>query len=349
MDQVFQSLQSLSIDNEDRLSELEDILNYKFKNKSLLKEAITHSSINNTESYERLEFVGDSVLGYLVTKHLYCTYPELYQGTLTLLRSRNVDTEKFARVSVKHKLYRYVFLNAPALQLLIEDFVKDIEDASKSFRCGDFKPPKVLADIVESIAGAVFVDCGYSADQLWEVFRPLLEPLVSPETLELHPVTELQELCQKQGKYIEYKDSWIGNMVRSQVLINGEVVGNGEHNQKELAERVAAKNALDKLKKEDKVDNSSKDEKQSRSHEQPLVAQQKLNNFCMKKHWPSPVYKLVKEEGPSHMKKFVYSVCVCTQNGWTKEYAGSQKSRTNEAKDSAAKEILDFLQDNNCD
>nr|ADE77113.1 unknown [Picea sitchensis] len=159
MDQVVQSLQSLSVDTEDSLSELEDILKYKFKSKSLLKEAITHSSNNNTESYEKLEFVGDSVLGYLVTKHLYCAYPKLYQGTLTLLRSRNVDTEKFARVCVKHKFHQYLLLNAPALQQIIEDFVKDIEDESKSFRCGDFKPPKVLADIVESIAGAVFVDC----------------------------------------------------------------------------------------------------------------------------------------------------------------------------------------------
>jgi len=105
---------------------------------------------------------------------------------------------------------------------------------------------------------------------------------VSPETLELHPVTKLQELCQKQGKDIDYKNSWVGNMVRSQVLINGEVVGNGEHHQKELAERVAAKDALHKLKKEDKVDKSSKDETQTGNHEQPLVAQQKLNNLCMK-------------------------------------------------------------------
>jgi hypothetical protein len=119
MDQVVQSLQSLSVDTEDSLSKLEDILKYKFKSKSLLKEAITHSSNNNTESYEKLEFVGDSVLGYLVTKHLYCTYPKLYQGTLTLLRSRNVDTEKFARVCVKHKFHQYLLLNAPALQQIV--------------------------------------------------------------------------------------------------------------------------------------------------------------------------------------------------------------------------------------
>lgn len=339
MDQVVRPLQSLGIDTEDSASTLEGILNYEFRNKCLLKEATTHSSINNTESYERLEFVGDSVLGYLITKHLYSAYPHLHQGILTLLRSRNVDTEKFARVCVKHGFHQYLLLNAPALQRIIEDFVKDIEDESKSFRCGDFKPPKVLADIVESIAGAVFVDSGYSSDRVWEVFKPLLEPLVSPETLELHPVTELQELCQKQGKDIEYKNSWVGNMVRSQVLINGEVVGNGEHYQKELAERVAAKDALDKLKKEDEVDKSSKDEKQTRSHEQPLVAQQKLNNLCMKKHWPPPLYKLVKEGGPSHLKKFVYSVCVCINSEWTKDYVGDVMPRTNEAKDSAAKLI----------
>lgn len=81
--------------------------------------------------------------------------------------------------------------------------MKNVEDESKSFRCGDFKPPKVLANIVKSIAGAVFVDSGYSSDRVWEVFKLLL----SPDTLELHPVTELQELCQKQGIDIEYKNS----------------------------------------------------------------------------------------------------------------------------------------------
>eukprot|EP00253_Pinus_taeda_P015022 PITA_15022 len=254
MDQVVQSLQSPGIDTEDSasrleedgMSKLEGILNYEFRNKCLLKEATTHSSINNTESYERLEFVGDSVLGYLITKHLYTAYPHLQQGTLTFLRSQNVDTEKFARVCVKHGFHQYLLLNSPALQLIIEDFVKDIEDESKSFRCGDFKPPKVLADIVESIAGAVFVDSGYSEDRVWEVLDSLNFPL----------------------------QPW--------VLINGEVFGNGEHHQKELAERVAAKDALHKLKKEDKVDKSSKDETQTGNHEQPLVAQQKLNNLCMK-------------------------------------------------------------------
>jgi len=127
MDQVVQSLQSPGIDTEDSasrleedgMSKLEGILNYEFRNKCLLKEATTHSSINNTESYERLEFVGDSVLGYLITKHLYTAYPHLQQGTLTFLRSRNVDTEKFARVCVKHGFHQYLLLNSPALQRIV--------------------------------------------------------------------------------------------------------------------------------------------------------------------------------------------------------------------------------------
>jgi hypothetical protein len=57
--------------------------------------------------------------------------------------------------------------------------------------------------------------------------------------------------------------------------------------------------------------------------------------------------RLVKEEGPSHMKKFIYSVSVCTKSGRTNDFVGNQMSRTNEAKDSAAKMILDFLHYNN--
>lgn len=332
----------------DSSDEIEDILNYNFKDKSLLKEAITHASINNAKSYERLEFLGDSILGFLVSKHICSTYPDQYN--LTTLRSQNVDTENLARVCVNHGFHKCLLHKSPGLEESIEEFVKVIEDKSKSFRCGDFMPVKPLADIVESLAGAVFLDNGYSADKVWEVFRPLLEPLVTPETLKLHPVTELQELCQKKGKYLDYEHSRIGNIVTAQVLIDGKIVGIGENQRKDLARRVAAKNALDELKKEeDKIQMSSKDDKQSRSHEQVLIATRDLNKFCAKKHWISPDYKFESEEGLPHMKKFVYSVSVEKKNGWTDNFVGNPMPTKNMAKDSAAKALLDFLGKNNYD
>eukprot|EP01018_Ginkgo_biloba_P039712 Gb_39947 [translate_table: standard] len=342
MDQL--SLEALHISDEDEfgLDELENALNYKFKNRSLLEEAMTHSSVastNNINSYERLEFVGDSVLGQLISTHIYQTYPHLQPGTLTLLRSRNVDTEKFARVGVKHKFYLHLRIKSADLQALIENFVKEIEKPeAKSFRLGDFKPPKVLADIVESIAGAVFVDNGYSTKKLWKLFKPLLEPLITPETLEMHPVSQLHELCQKHGKKLEYRDSWTGNLITVHIFVDGELFGSSESQQKDLAERVAAKIALDRLTKKVAV------HKGGIKNGSQLMAVGNLNNFCYKRSWPKPEYSLLKEEGRPDMKKYTYSVSVQTlDKGWTDKYVGEPMARINEAKDSAAKPLLDFL------
>lgn len=248
------SLQSASICEDEDLAELEKILNYKFNNKSLLEEATTHSSMNDTKSgksYQRLEFLGDSVLSYLVTKHLYWRYPDLDEGTLTSLRSANVDNEKFARASVKHKFYEYLRKKTlPELERNVKNFVKAIEDEpeSESLHGGNFDPPKVLADILESIAGAVLIDSGHSVDKVWEVFMPLLEPLVTPGTLQQRPVSELQELCQNQKKHFEYRYSQNGNKARVEVLIDGEVVAIGEDQKQGLAQKAAAKHAVNELK-----------------------------------------------------------------------------------------------------
>jgi len=335
MDQISQSMQSLSIDVAD-IAKLEEILNYEFNNKSLLEEALTHSSMTDSKSYERLEFLGDSVLGYLVAKHLFSAYPDLREGDLTLLRSGNVDAEKFARVFVKHKFRQFLRMKqSPELKLNIENFVKAIEDES------EFKPPKVLGDIVESIAGAVLVDSGHCLDQVWKVFLPLLEPLVTLETLEKNPVTELGELCQKYGKHKECTYSTKDNRVRVEVLIDGKVVGIGENQLKDLADKAAAKHAVDKLKemlKEDIVETARKNEKDSAGH---------LNNFCNNNHWPPPSYRIFQEDGPLSTNKFICAVSVLTDNGWTQEYIGYPMPREKEAKRSAAKAILDSFNVNN--
>ena len=99
------------------LYEVEAILGYEFNNKHLLEEAFTHSSYGaeNDFSYERLEYLGDAVLNLLVANEHFFSYPNLKPKILTPLRSKNVDSEKLARVAIKHGLDRYLRHKKPQL------------------------------------------------------------------------------------------------------------------------------------------------------------------------------------------------------------------------------------------
>ncbi|KAK7258809.1 hypothetical protein RIF29_24396 [Crotalaria pallida] len=231
------------------LHEVEEILGYEFKNKSLLEQAFTHSTYNNNSfSYERLEFIGDAVLNLLMTKEQYFSYPNLGPGKLTRLRSANVDTEKLARVAVKHRLHHYLRHNKPLLDEQIQQFCDGISEYPLHSN-GLIEVPKSLADIVESTVGAVFIDCDSSVDTVWKVFKRLLEPIIDPNTIKIHPVTELHEICQKRNLVIKFVDSWKESKAFN-VFINGKLVGIGKHvSKKEVAYNRAAKNALDNIEK----------------------------------------------------------------------------------------------------
>lgn len=95
---------------------VERILGYSFRNKKLLEEALTHPSFGESEpNFERLEFIGDAVLGLAVTNYLFLAYPQLAPGPLSSLRAANISTEKLARVAVRHGLYRYIRSRAGSL------------------------------------------------------------------------------------------------------------------------------------------------------------------------------------------------------------------------------------------
>lgn len=99
------------------LQAVEKTIGYSFNNKSLLYEAFTHSSYGkNCVPYERLEYVGDSVLNLLITVQQFSLYPDLPPGCLTPLRAANVDTEKLARVAVKHNFHKYLRHRRPILE-----------------------------------------------------------------------------------------------------------------------------------------------------------------------------------------------------------------------------------------
>ncbi|KAF7815372.1 ribonuclease 3-like protein 3 [Senna tora] len=238
------------------LHEVEEILGYSFKNKRLLEEAFTHHSSycynnNNKESEKcfsskRLAYVGDAVLNLLVTKEQFFSYPNLSPGRLTRLRASNVDTEKLARVAIRHEFHRYLRHKKPLLEHQIGKFRKGALEYPLHSN-GLIEVPKALADIVESTIGALYIDSDSNIDSVWKIFRSLLEPIIDPDTLKTHPVTELYEVCQKMNWKVQFVDLWNQKMA-FYVLIDNHLVGRGIYGtKKEVAYNRAAQDALDKI------------------------------------------------------------------------------------------------------
>ncbi|XP_023637266.1 ribonuclease 3-like protein 3 isoform X2 [Capsella rubella] len=199
----------------DPVEEVEMILNYSFVNNTLLKTALPKTFPKNcAESsllYQRLEFLGDSVLEVAFTNYIYKAYPNLNLDAFRNLRSANVSNEKFARAAVKHKLYRYAIPeenhNIPG-----KKFIEFSEAASKEGVPLPFgvKAPKAFADIIESIAAAVYIDVNYDVQRLWEIFRGILEPIYTEDDLQLQlkpSSLAIFRLADKHGMRIDFRFS----------------------------------------------------------------------------------------------------------------------------------------------
>ncbi|CAN1309692.1 Endoribonuclease Dicer homolog 1 [Linum perenne] len=329
---------------------IESVLNHEFSKKSLLIEAITHASKPSpgVSCYQRLEFVGDAVLDHLITRHLFFSYTDLPPGRLTDLRAAAVNNENFARVAVKRKLHVHLRHGSSALEKQVSFYeVSKLE--FNSFGLGDCKAPKVLGDIVESIAGSIFLDSGLDTRVVWKVFQPLLDPMVTPETLPMHPVRELQERCQQQAEGLEYKSSRTGNVATVEVFIDGVQVGVAQNPQKKMAQKLAARNALVVLKEKETAAVEAAEAadpengKKKKSGNQTFT-RQTLNDICLRRNWPMPFYRCVSEGGPAHAKRFTYAARVNTSDkGFTDECIGEAMPSVKKAKDSAAILLLQLL------
>ncbi|XP_050208112.1 endoribonuclease Dicer homolog 2 isoform X2 [Mercurialis annua] len=240
------------------IGHLESLLKYSFKDPCLLVEALTHGSYMLPEiprCYQRLEFLGDAVLDYLITVHLYEKYPGMSPGLLTDMRSASVNNDCYGSSAVREGLYKYIL---HASQKLHKDIVSTVTNYTKCSSESTFgweseiSFPKVLGDVIESLAGAIFVDSGYNKEAVFNSIRPLLEPLITPETIKLHPVRELTELCQKE--HFDKKKS-VASRCNGVSSVTVEVEANGivyAHTctsaDKKVAKRLACKEVLRVLK-----------------------------------------------------------------------------------------------------
>ncbi|KAL5228966.1 hypothetical protein ABZP36_017231 [Zizania latifolia] len=179
---------------------VERLLGYAFNDRALLEEALTHSTDprgSREATYQRLEFIGDAALGLVFASLFYEDYPDLDEGQLTALRSANTAEEKFARVAVRYGLYPLLRRhNCAHLDRMVGDFIKSVSGTVPS-SSGDLKAPKVLADIVEAIAGAVYVDSNFDLQKLQEVALVLCDPIITKERLYQDPESMLNLLGRK--------------------------------------------------------------------------------------------------------------------------------------------------------
>lgn len=127
---------------------------------------------------------------------------------------------------------------------------------------------------------------------LLQVFKPLLDPMVTPETLPMHPVRELQERCQQQAEGLEYKATRSGNVATVEVYIDGVQVGAAQNQQKKMAQKLAARNALVALNEKETIEaDERRDEDEKKRNGSQAFTRQTLNDICLRRNWPMPLYR----------------------------------------------------------
>ena len=209
------------------------------KNSSIYELALTHPSCNNEQNtkhhdYERLEFVGDSVIGFVSADLIYKVHGEMDQGLMSKLRSYLVCSKSLANYSRKYKFYEYIKIGH---SISTEQLIKS---------------DKILEDVFEALIGALYLDQGIEV--AYRVIKSILfDDIVNTGIDELiDSKTRLQEEIQSEYreavKYVLVGESGPAHdrTFEVQVLFNGIVLGKGVGKSKKAAEEAAAKDALSK-------------------------------------------------------------------------------------------------------
>ncbi|TRY98782.1 hypothetical protein DNTS_014438 [Danionella cerebrum] len=241
-------------------------INYTFLNKAYLLQAFTHASYHYntiTDCYQRLEFLGDAILDYLITKHLYEDPRQHSPGVLTDLRSALVNNTIFASLAVKYDYHKYFKAVSPELFHVIDDFVQfqleknEMQGMDSELRRSeedeekeeDIEVPKAMGDIFESLAGAIYMDSGMSLETVWQVYYPMMRPLIEKFSANVprSPVRELLEMEPETAKFSPAERTYDGK-----VRVTVEVVGKGKFKgvgrSYRIAKSAAARRALRSLK-----------------------------------------------------------------------------------------------------
>lgn len=214
------------------IKELEKIINYEFKNKLLIKEALTHPSISNQDNikvynYERLEFLGDSVLSLVISELLLNKFPNYKEGQLAKKRSFLVSGDMIVKFTSSIEIGNYIFMS---------------KGEEKE---GGRSNPSNIENAIESLIGAIYMDGGIkSAKSFIELYW--LEPLESKEVEFENPKTILQEWLQSRNyslpsyKIIDSEGSDHSPMFKLELIVEGFQPVYSYGASKKKAEKLAA-------------------------------------------------------------------------------------------------------------
>lgn len=219
---------------------LEEQLGYTFSDRAVLVNALTHTSFANEhfrkdshlKSNERIEFVGDAVLGIVVAEYIYQNYPAMPEGRMSKLRASVVCEASLAKLAIMLNLDQHIKLGAGEEQ------------------SGGRKKASLLADLFESVFGAIFIDGGF--DAVKKVLLPLIVPEIiakSDNVVLSDYKSRLQELLGKNHIRAEYviidvKGPDHNRVFTARVNIENGVSAEGSGRSKKEAEQAAAKTAL---------------------------------------------------------------------------------------------------------
>jgi ribonuclease-3 len=223
---------------EAQLTDLEAKLEVRFRDRQLLGLALQHGSYGHgaghQENYERLELLGDAVLSLVVCDHLYHRYPDAPEGDLAKLRARIVSEPWLARIATALGLGRYILLG------------KGEEKA------GGRNRPALLADVLEAVLGAVYVDSGFGVVHA-AATRLLQDAFDELELPSEDYKSTLQELLQEKERRIpRYRINSQDGPDHAKVFVatveaGGRILGEGTGSSKKQAEQAAAREALERL------------------------------------------------------------------------------------------------------
>ncbi len=227
--------------SDDDLEELEGHLNYRFTDRSLLNQALTHSSMTHMghESNERLEFLGDAVLEAVMCDYLYRTYPNLPEGRLSEIRSVVVSSGQLKEAARELKLNRYCLV-------------------SRGIRKKDRIPDSIMANLFEAVVAAIYLDSDLDASR--EFILANLENRVGKVEEGQHDLdykSLLQQFTQKKWNRIPHyritseEGPDHDKEFEAIVLVRGDEYGPGTGSSKQEAEQEAARIAAEELEVEE--------------------------------------------------------------------------------------------------
>ena len=221
------------------LAELENSIGYKFKNKKLLDEAITHKSVNSDFNNERLEFLGDSVISLVVSEALHFEESSLDEGKLSIYRSRIVSRSSLSKSGLKIKLDKYLHAGSA---------LKNNQNLTET----------IIGNTLEALIGAIFLDSDFLKAK--EITLSILDIDFSKLLLEEQKDSKtllqefLQSLDEDLPEYVTTEKKQNGEIyfVSKVTLPIHNVFGEGQGKSKKLAEQEAASNVLIMLNKDGK-------------------------------------------------------------------------------------------------